>query len=477
MNEEQLLEDISRTIGQKCESQTVEVKAAGRGTPKLYETLSSFSNQPQGGLIIFGLSEEQGFKATGVFDPQKLQSDIAEQCKEMSPELHPVLIPVQIDGVTVVGAYIEGLLMNQRPCYRKTQGIIGGSYVLVGDQDQRMPAAMLYEIEAFKKGARDDAAASEEAELSMLDPVRVSQYVRRAQEDRPNLARRDADEVLALTGAQRDGHPTLAGLLTLSDYPQQIYPNLCITAIAVAGTRIEQDADNPRFLDSKRFEGPIDQMIEGARGFVLRNTRMKVSIENGSRRDTPEYPAAAVREIIINSLMHRDYSAYNNGTPVRLAIFSDRLECWNPGGIYGGQSVEELGHSNLQTRNATLVSMLEVLGIAENRHSGIPAIRDAMRRAGLRPPVFVDDRGSFTAKLYNEPEEEEGARPAAGDKVAVVLEYCTVPRSRAEIAAELGIGAAYAGQTIIAPLVAEGRLAMTMPDKPKSKHQRFITIG
>ena len=210
---------------------------------------------------------------------------------------------------------------------------------------------------------------------------------------------------------------------------------------------------------------------------MRRNTRTRTAVVDGRREDVPEYPENAVREVIANSLMHRDYGPYSNGTPTRLMLFSNRLEVWNPGGIYGGQSVEDLGYVNVQTRNPTLVSMLEIQGVAENRHSGIPVIRDEMRRAGLRPPVFWDVRGTFTAQLFNEPEEmgHEGvAVTAGGVSLEEILAFCSVPRSRREVAEHFGIGVSYMGSRYLNPLVADGKLAMTIPEKPKSKNQRFV---
>ena len=96
--------------------------------------------------------------------------------------------------------------------------------------------------------------------------------------------------------------------------------------------------------------------------------------------------------------MHRDYGPYCNGTPVRLTLFSDRMECWNPGGVYGGQSIDDIGYANMPTRNPTLVSLLEIQKIAENRHSGIPVIREEAASRGLRQPEFLDRNGSDPAR-------------------------------------------------------------------------------
>ncbi|WP_080800728.1 ATP-binding protein [Arabiibacter massiliensis] len=470
---------VADVQAKQCESQTVEIKAARDGAPRLYDTISSFSNQNDGGVIIFGLDESDRFKAAGVYDAHELQKSVCEQCAEMSPEVRPVFADALIDGKVIVAAYIEGRPMSERPVYRLKAGMTKGSYVRLGDADKHMTPSELYEIEVFKNGKRDDVSVSPEASLNMLDEDLVSSFVVSAKEDRPHMARRKRDEILKLTGAEKEGKPTLSGMMTLCDYPQQIYPNLCITASAVAGTEIVTGSDGSRFLDNKRFEGPIAQMIDDAIAFVKRNTKTRVVVRDGVRHDISEYPENAVREIITNSLMHRDYGPYCNGTPVRLTLYSDRLECWNPGGVYGGQSVEDLGYANIQTRNPTLVSILEIQGVGENRHSGIPVIRDEMRAAGLRPPVFSDVRGSFQAQLFNAPEEASEpktrqAKPAAADVRDEIVAFCAIPRSRNEIADHLGLNARYLAKTHLTPLVQEGKLQLTMPEKPRSKFQRFI---
>lgn len=472
----EISELISAVVEHKHEGQTVEVKAAHKGTPRVYETLSSFSNQQEGGSILFGIDERCDYEIVGVFDVQQLQKDVVEQCKEMTPEIHPYFEVERSGDTEVVVAHISGVPMSQRPVFRSASGITKGSYVRSGDQDLHMTPAELYEITSFKDGVRDDRSVPDGSREEMLDPDRVAEFVFRAKENRPHMERRSTEQVLELTGAQRDGVPTLSGLMTLSDYPQQAYPNLCITAIAVAGDSIRQDESGNRFIDNKRLEGPIDQMIDDAMAFVRRNTRTRVSVVGGVRRDTPEYPENAVREIITNALMHRDFGPYNNGTPTRLTIFSNRLECWNPGGIYGGQSVEDLGRINIQTRNPTLVSLLEIQGVAENRHSGIPVIRDEMQAAGLRPPVFIDRRGSFAAILFNEPEPQDtGAQPRRGRmSVESVLGFCAVPRSRREVADHFGSSVAYVANEYLNPMADKGLLLRTIPDKPKSRGQRFV---
>ncbi|MFI3201488.1 MAG: ATP-binding protein, partial [Eubacteriales bacterium] len=111
-----------------CETQYIEVKAAEKGTPtKLYDTLSSFSNQDGGGTIVFGLAEKEGFAIVGVYDVQDLQHKVAEQCKQMEIPVRPLFTVVQIDEKMVVSAEIPGVDIVDRPVYYKGSGRVKGS--------------------------------------------------------------------------------------------------------------------------------------------------------------------------------------------------------------------------------------------------------------------------------------------------------------------------------------------------------------
>ena len=86
-------------------------------------------------------------------------------------------------------------------------------------------------------------------------------------------------------------------------------------------------------------------MVEEALAFCQRNMKVRTIIDpaTGRRADRSEYPLAAIREAVLNALIHRDYSIYTEGTPVQIAFFSDRLEIRSPGGLYGRMTVEQLG--------------------------------------------------------------------------------------------------------------------------------------
>ncbi|MDO4424316.1 MAG: ATP-binding protein, partial [Planctomycetia bacterium] len=216
-------------------------------------------------------------------------------------------------------------------------------------------------------------------------------------------------------------------------------------------------------------------ILENALAFVLKNMKVQTRIDphTGKRLDKTEYPIPAVREAILNALVHRDYSIHTEGKPIELTMFKDRMEIRNPGGLYGKLTIDQLGNIQPDTRNKRLARLLETLKITENRYSGIPTIRRELKEAGLKPPVFADSRNEFQVTFFNEPIEE---RLNINEKEQKLLEFCRTPRTRQEIAEWLGVkSAAYAMSRNVKPLLERGLLKMTLPGTPQSKDQKFFS--
>ncbi|MEG2222612.1 MAG: ATP-binding protein [Oscillospiraceae bacterium] len=477
---EELLNRIQRL---HAETQTLELKAAGKGCPtRLYDTLSSFSNQDEGGTILFGVDEQQNFAEIGVYDAQDLMKHVVEQCNQMSPVLRPVFTTLSKDGKAFLAAEIPGIDVSDRPCFYAGKGRLKGSYVRVGDADEPMTEYEIYSYEAFRRKYQDDIRPVERASLQTLDA-----YLLKLKEDRPNLAKMDAKQICELMSMTKDGVPTLAAALLFSPYPQAYFPQLCITAISVPGTEVGQTgAAGERFLDNQRIEGTLTQMLDGALGFVKKNTRIKTIIDpqTGKRMDRSDYPMAAVREAMLNALVHRDYSIHTEGMPVQLLLFEDRFEVRSPGGLYGRLRIDQLGKVQPDTRNPVLAVAMEVLHETENRYSGIPTMRRELAQAGMAKPEFREERGSFVVcfpRGFGKSEEERQPMDGVGDDVYAydttaerLLHFCQMPRTRQEIAAFLGIKSVpYAIRAHVMPLVEQGLIRLSVPDRPRSSKQRY----
>jgi len=472
MQAETLMGIVCDIQKQRTEKQTVELKLAEHGCPtRLYDTLSSFSNQDDGGVIIFGVDESDDYKVKGVYDPQDLQKKVTEQCKQMEPAVRALFTVCEIDGKVVVSAEIPSVDIAERPVFYKGVGRIKGSYVRVGESDEPMSEYEIYSYEAFRKRIRDDVRAVAYAKMKFFDEKRMEDYLAAVKQERKNLAEHVSDsEILELMGVTSENIPTLAGIMTFSRYPQTYFPQLCITAVCLPGTQMgETGDDGERFIDNKRITGAIPDMLDEAVEFVRKNSRTKTIIDNDGRRaDKPEYPMKAVREAILNALVHRDYSVHTENVPVRIEMYRDRMEVLSSGGLYGRISIDALGKVHPETRNAVLVNILELLKVTENRYSGIPTMRTEFFNAGLPAPVFSVSHGEFKVVMKNNFFKGNTCSEEA------ILDFCSVPRSRSELITFTGKSRTYTMCDIVEPLVKAGKLSMTLPKKPKSSKQRYV---
>lgn len=488
MLEEEFRNLLEKIQGRKCEEQTLAVKAANKGCPeRLYDTFSAFANQNEGGTIVFGLDEKQGFAKVGVYDAQDLQKKLMEVGEAMTPVVRPVLSVYAEGAMLFVAADIPPLDLAERPCFKTAKGRLKGSFVRVGDADKPMTEYEVYSYEAYRKRSRDDLRPVDGVSDTALDQVQLEQYLLKRKQERPNFASMPSEQLYELTGLRKDGQFTLTAVLLFSLYPQAYFPQLSIIASSVPGTEMgEVDEAGQRFLDSKRIEGNLPEMLEGAVGFLRNNMRVAVRIDpkTGKRQDMPEYPLDALREAVLNALVHRDYSTHTENMPIQLTMFYDRVEIRNPGGLYGRLTVDQLGKIQPDTRNPALIIAMEALGQTENRYSGIPRIRRAMAAARLPEPVFRDDRREFSVCFYNRMAEPAPAvQPESGEIEQPkddrgLLEFCRTPRTRKEIVRFLGIASGqYAIRRYLEPLVRSGAILMSIPERPKSPKQTYQTAS
>ncbi len=469
----------------KSEYGALELKSALGGAPKIYDTLSAFSNQAGGGIIVFGITERD-YSVCGVYDVADLQTKISECCLQMEPPVRAVCTAAEIDGKTVVSAEIPELEVSKRPCFYKGTGRIGGSYIRVGDADCKMTEYEIYSYEAYRTKIHDELRIVPRTELFDIQTPHLNEYMTKLSIAKPNLSDLPIERKLELQGFLVASKPTLVSTLLFCEYPQSYFPRLCITAVVVDGDSMGDLSERgERFIDNIRLEGTISQMLNGALAFVRRNMKKSTVInpETGMREDKTEYPITAVRELILNALVHRDYSIHTDSTPITIEMYNNRIEIENPGGLYGRLTLDSLGHTAADTRNPYLANAMEITEDTENRFSGIPTVRRAMKNAGLPQPLFESKRGVFKATLFNSFGDDNLATHNANENKRLsaltleekILDFCKTSRTRDEIANRFpNLTRTYLFTKYVSDLVASGQLTLGIPDKPKSSRQTYV---
>lgn len=461
----------------RSESNRIEVKSASKGCPKVRDTLSSFSNQSGGGVIIFGVDENDGYNVCGVYNAADLTKKVESQCLEMTPVIRPLFTVANVDNKIVVSAEIQEIDNADKPCFYSGVGRLKGSYIRSGDADRLMTEYEVYSFEAFRKKIQDELRVPERALIKDMQTKTFELYLELLKNKKPNLSEIPNEELCRLQGFTDNGNPTLAGVMLFSSYPQAYFPQLCITAVSVPGTEISTTGSvGERFIDNKRIDGTLVQMLNDALLFVRKNMKTATIIhpDTGKRSDRTEYPVIAIRELILNALIHRDYSIHTDSAPITIRMYSDRLEIENPGGLYGRMTLDRLGKVSADTRNPAIANAMEILGETENRYSGIPTIINAMAEYNLPEPKFESDGGIFKVTLSN-----RSASSVMIDSIEnEILDYCKTPRSRSELEG-LFIGRitiAYLMEKYIKPMIEKKMVGLTIPDKPKSKYQKYFSI-
>ncbi len=331
-----------RTRG--AETTNVEVKAAQGGCPKsIRETLSAFSNLA-GGTILLGLTDDTYHPVP--IDAFAIRDAVAGMASDdMEP---PVRADIEIErlasGEQIVRVDVPELDPIEKPCFVKSKGRYGGSFTRSGDGDRRLTN---YEID------------------------RLVENRSQPEFDRETIV-----------------------------HPQQFFPQLCISVVALPRTTMgEAGPGGVRFLDSQTCDGPLPSMVRDAVAAVSRNMTRASIVSGVSRVERPEYPIEVVRELIVNAVLHRDYSPGARGTQVQVELYPDRLVVRSPGGFFGAVDPANFGDPDVSSsRNALLARILADTPlpdgqqmVAENRGSGIPTILSALNAAGMTPPVFMGD--------------------------------------------------------------------------------------
>lgn len=404
--------------------------SAGEACPDLFEVLSALANSPGGGTLLFGIgAPETAPRLCGVYDVDDLMEKIDLQCGEMAPVLHPLYTRAKVGGREILAAEIPEIDTKLKPCYHRAVGRPHSAFKRLDGKNQLMTAAEIHSYEAYENRVRDELRLCEQARWLDVVPAGVAQYLRRLVETNRLRDDMDEDQLLRMEGLRVDGKPTLAAILLFGHDPQSFYPQFSITATVYAQGQVRE---------CRRLNGTLEMLCEQALQFVCRN----IQGTSGEEKTAAGYPLDAIREAVINALIHRDYSKYAEDKPVYLWVYEDHIQVCSPGGIFGAPDMQYPRSGLRSLRNPKLMEVLETLGALPQENSGLQYMADTMRSAHLEVPeiTVVNDWFSVTFrspmredwKPINTPPEE------MNELERQVWDYCSEPRTLADLASRFG---------------------------------------
>lgn len=217
----------------------------------------------------------------------------------MEPKIRPIITICEYNGKIIAATEIQELDVFNKPCYYSGKGKIKGSYIRIGDADLPMNDYEIYSLDAFKYKTEDELRSKERIEKDIFNKVAINTYLDKIISIKPNLINLDKNTILKMNGiVNNKDYPTICGILNFGKYPQMFSPNLDIVAVKCSSNEYGvEDQNGIRFLDNKRLDGTISEMLKLAISFVVNNVKKATRINNqGVREDVFEYPIKAIRE-------------------------------------------------------------------------------------------------------------------------------------------------------------------------------------
>ena len=438
------------------EGKTLEFKRDLSTPEGALKTIVAFANTA-GGTLLVGV-EDESRHVRGVHGPLDLEERLANRISDLIvPRLVPELeiLPWRRALVLAVQVYPS----PSRPHYLKREGLDGGVYVRVGSTNRRADRELVDELRRFARGGAFDEQPMPGLDSEALDFRAASESFAPVRK----LGRADLETLRLITAHQGRKVPTVGGILLFGQDRERHFPDAWIQAGRF------RDTDKSRIVDRTEIRSFPVRAIEEAIAFVQKHALHGARIGAVRRRERWSLPPVAVREAVINSVVHADYA--QRGAPIRVSIFDDRLEVENPGLLPFGLTVEDLHRGISKLRNRVIGRVFHALGLIEQWGSGVQRMTTACREAGLAPPVFEEIATRFRVTLST-----ERVGPTVLDETdQAILETLAGGEGRltSEIAKAIDL-TPRATRTRLARLVGRGlvREVGTAPQDPKRRYFR-----
>jgi ATP-dependent DNA helicase RecG len=396
------------------ENERIEAKQANEIGKSLLETVCAFANEPGlgGGWLLLGVTREElalfpAYEVQGLDQPDKVSADLASQAANTFNR--PLRLDIQteaLEGRPVIVVFVPEASPQDKPVYLKAQGLPRGAFRRIGSTDQRCTDDDLLVLYQNRQQESFDAGPVPDATLDDFAPEAIADYRQSRSEANPDaeeLRWTDHDLLQALGCIRQNERgqwqPTVAGLLLFGKPValRRSFPMTRVDYIRVPGR--EWVPDPERRFDSIELRDPLFRLIRRVQAAILDDLPKAFGLAEGDlqRKDSPVVPQRAIREAVVNAVMHRSYRSH---APVQIIRYSNRLEIRNPG--FSLKSPEHLGEPGSLPRNPKLAAALYDTRFAETKGSGVRVMREICEQAGLAPPLFESDRGQdqFVVRLF-----------------------------------------------------------------------------
>ena len=372
-----------KEIVKNGENKTIEFKEIIPHSKKISQTAVAFANGA-GGKILIGITDDR--KIVGIDEKQDifkiiddLNTIIYDSCY---PNINADIYTENKDNKTIL--VIEVFPGNLKPYYIKSMGKENGVYIRVGASNRKASYENILELERQRRNITFDEEIDWDLEYEDLN---LDFLKKKFKENGKDFSE---EKLLNLGLIKKDGNDLKVtrgfGIIL------GLYENTNINCARFKGKTMDI------FLDKKEFTGDIFGKIENIQMFLSNHLNISSKFENFQRKDILEIPMLALREGIINAIVHRDYS--NQGRDIKIGIYDDVVEIVSPGGLPSTLTIEQIYSGRSEIRNRVLARIFKELNFIEKWGSGINRMINLCKEVNLKVPEIKETGDSIVLTFY-----------------------------------------------------------------------------
>ena len=372
------MNDIKILITQK-ENRKLEFKQQIPAMDKITKTAIAFSNS-QGGHLIIGVND--GNDLVGI-DESKIVHYEEQVSNSIYDGCYPFILP-EIYSVKIQDKFLLVIRFYpsaSKPHYIRDKGKLKGTYIRLGSTNKLATLDIIENLELEKRRLTFDSIIHDDIEFKLSEFDGISKHLQQLLGTEPTIV---LYEKLKLIVMQREKYClTNLGVL-FSSHKDKLFPYAKIECARFKGVTSKV------FIDQASYDGDIIESIELVMGFIQRNIRLGATIGELYRENKWQYPLLAIREVLINAVLHRDYAVA--GSDIKLAIYDDMVEITSPGVL--NIDKQKLGHGYSELRNPNLGLLFKKLNLIEQWGTGFEKIYQSLKDYP-NIQVSIDDDSNY----------------------------------------------------------------------------------
>jgi len=478
---------------QAPESKTLEFKQDLSSPRNLLKTLVAFANTA-GGRVVIGV-EDKTRTPWGIDNPLEEEERLCNLIADsISPRLVPNVEMTTVDGKTLL--VVEVFLSNSRPHFFRAEGPDAGVYVRLGSTNRQADRELIAELRRSVEGVSFD-------EMPMPDLSSDDLDITAAQKAFGNNRLLDEQNLLTLkllTRHQKRLVPTQGAILLFGKERTRHFADAWIQCGRFFGT------EKIDIFDHCEIDGPLPQAVDEVMLFLKKHAFRGADLSELRRKDVWSIPLGILREVIINALVHSDYS--QRGAPIRIVFLDDRIEVESMGILLPGLTIDDMKQGASRIRNPVIARVFKELHLIEQWGTGVRRIFAEARELKLPEPkieeialrlrftIFLaephaitpdtgkahpkhaslDTTPQVTQQVTQQvtPQVTQQVTPQVTPQVKRLLTSAVGELSRAELMRAIGMKDRVTfAKNYLEPALAEDLIEMTQPDSPTSPTQRY----